>query len=275
MLNAEIFRYVLQKYDYFCKVRKWFVIIKPNSMDLNATLDIIIKDLNELREIIDDIRKYEGVPVLQIEIAKSKCKSAAEVIALLKNMPVSSATGSEEKKQKPEPIPANVEVKSEESPGENHIQLLNSFAGPEEKNKIEINQIKAPEMIPEIKKKPEMEVKRVQEAGIIADQFSNRPESYNETLGGMKHDDDVSEILKTKPLTNLSEAIGINDKFFFIREIFNGDQESYNGAISKLDSAGNLNDARAVMSGYIDESTDKEAIKQLMDLLKRKFHTNE
>jgi len=53
-------------------------------MDFNATIDLIIKDLQEAREIIDDLKKYPGVPVLQVELAKSKCKSAGEVIALLK-----------------------------------------------------------------------------------------------------------------------------------------------------------------------------------------------
>ena len=55
-------------------------------MDLNSTIDIIIKDLNEAREIIDDLKKYPGVPELQVELAKSKCKSASEVIALFKNL---------------------------------------------------------------------------------------------------------------------------------------------------------------------------------------------
>ena len=55
-------------------------------MDFNATIDLIIKDLNEACEIIDDLKKYPGVPALQVELAKSKCKSAGEVIALLKNM---------------------------------------------------------------------------------------------------------------------------------------------------------------------------------------------
>ena len=55
-------------------------------MDFNSTIDLIIKDLNEASEIIDDLKKYPGVPALQVEFAKSKCKSAGEVIALLKNM---------------------------------------------------------------------------------------------------------------------------------------------------------------------------------------------
>jgi hypothetical protein len=55
-------------------------------MDFNATIDLIIKDLDEAREIIDDLKKYPGVPVFQVELAKSKCKSAGEVIALLKSL---------------------------------------------------------------------------------------------------------------------------------------------------------------------------------------------
>ena len=57
-------------------------------MDFNATIDLIIKDLNEASEIIDDLKKYPGVPALQVELAKSKCRSAGEVIALLKIMKV-------------------------------------------------------------------------------------------------------------------------------------------------------------------------------------------
>ena len=55
-------------------------------MDFKSTIDLIIKDLNEASEIIDDLKKYPGVPALQVELAKSKCRSAGEVIALLKNL---------------------------------------------------------------------------------------------------------------------------------------------------------------------------------------------
>src|SRR5512136_2627765 len=64
-------------------------------MDLNATIDIIIKDLNDVRDIIDDLKIYPGVPELQVELAKAKCKSAAEVIALLKNLQTKSSSASE------------------------------------------------------------------------------------------------------------------------------------------------------------------------------------
>jgi hypothetical protein len=79
-------------------------------MDFNSTVDLIINDLEEARKIIDDFRNYPGVPLLQIELAKSKCKSAAELIALLKSSVVTEPeTRPENKpvsapKRKPEPI---------------------------------------------------------------------------------------------------------------------------------------------------------------------------
>ena len=57
-------------------------------MDFNSALDIIIKDLGEAAKIIGDLKNYSGVPAFQVELAKAKCRSAAEIIALLKEMPV-------------------------------------------------------------------------------------------------------------------------------------------------------------------------------------------
>lgn len=233
-------------------------------MDLNATIDIIIKDLNEAREIIDDLKKYPGVPELQVELAKSKCKSASEVISIFKNLLNKPVPAREEITVVPE------EVRHEKVP-EKPDPVVH-FPG---KDNIEVVEMHRPEASQEAKDKPVHPFKKPVESQIIADQFSNRPESFNEKLGSLKHEDDVLEILKTKPLLSLNEAIGINDKFLFIREIFDGDPELYNQAIMKLESVGSLADARAVIISYTGENTENEAIKQLLDLIKRKFPSNE
>jgi hypothetical protein len=85
-------------------------------MDFNATIDLIIKDLNEASEIIDDLKKYPGVPALQVELAKSKCRSAGDVIALLKSLgdviPVRSEKVQEKEK---EPETKKSEIKTTET----------------------------------------------------------------------------------------------------------------------------------------------------------------
>lgn len=239
-------------------------------MELNTTIDIIIKDLNEAREIIDDLKKYPGVPELQVELAKAKCKSAAEVIALFKSLP---GTARQEKDIKPVSVEESHREKEPEP-----VKTVREYHPPVVEQKVadivvkpEHEEVNVPSE-PVVKTAPVS--KKPAETAIIADQFS-QPASFNEELGSHKHGDDVLEIIRTMPLTSLSEAIGINDKFLFVREIFDGNQDVYNQALQKLESAGSLSDARAIIAGFTGEDNENEAVKQLMDLIKRKFPSHE
>lgn len=198
-------------------------------MDFNTTVDLILKDLNEAREIIDDLKNYPGVPVIQIELAKSKCKSAGEVIALLKTSKREEVIKTPAVKTAP-PAPVKQKV-----------------------------------VTPEIK--PEESVR-------IGDTFG-LTDRLNEQMGSMRDDDNVSDILKTKPLNNLADAIGVNDKFLFIREIFNGNPESYEQAITRLDNAASYSDAQQVLNSYTGSVKETGVVKQLLDLVKRKFPADE
>ena len=85
-------------------------------MDFNATIDLIIKDLNEASEIIDDLKKYPGVPALQVELAKSKCRSAGDVIALLKSLgDVIPVRNEKVKEKEKEPEAKKSEIKTTET----------------------------------------------------------------------------------------------------------------------------------------------------------------
>ncbi len=82
-------------------------------------------------------------------------------------------------------------------------------------------------------------------------------------------------MLKTKPITSLTDAIGINDRFLFIREIFDGNKDAYSQAITKLENTTSITDARAVIMSYTGENDENDAAKQLLDLVKRKLPSNE
>jgi copper chaperone CopZ len=233
-------------------------------MDLNATIDFIIKDLKEAGDIIDDLKQYPGVPELQVELAKSKCRSASEVISLFRNLPGNVTRIREETS-----VPREVTRKFKEPEKTNVSEHI------EEVNKIEIVESNVKDISAEANEKQAQTTKEPVESAIIADKYLNMPESYYEKFRGSKHEDDVLEILHTKPLQSLNEAIGINDKFLFIREIFNGNGELYNQAIIKLESVGNLAEARSVVMSYTGDNTENEAIAQLLDLIKRKFPSNE
>jgi hypothetical protein len=225
-------------------------------MDFNATIDLIIRDLEEAREIIDDLKKYPGVPVLQVELAKSKCKTAGEVIALLKTIKNNAVVEEKTVKVIEEPVrkelPVNKETESPKPEADSPKPLIT-------------------------KDEQEIHIKKPAESVIIADTFSHLSGSLNEQLGSRsrKTEEDIADLLKTKPISSLTEAIGINDRFLFIREIFNNNKDAYSQAISRLDHAESLCDASAIIMSYTGDNNDNEAIKQLLDLVKRKLHSNE
>jgi len=263
-------------------------------MDFNTTIDIILKDLKDAREIIDDLKNYPGVPQLQVELAKSKCKSAEEIIAFLKTYKPDPAPLQEVKRESPPSDLASkgnineslIEISDEDSSEIREHEVIEDslhkdpLSGKELEHIDELPFNKPDTVSPfageksdqtratPIEKKPK---DKKPETNIVADKFSHMSNIFNEQLGNLKNEDDISAVIKTKPVVNLSDAIGVNDKFLFIREIFGGSQASYDDAINRLNNVGNLTDAKAIIKSYTDEGDDNDIIKQLLDLVKRKL----
>jgi hypothetical protein len=232
-------------------------------MDFNATIDLIIKDLREAQEIIDDLKKYPGVPVLQVELAKSRCKSAGEVIACLKNIQ-SGLT--------PEIVKDSAVLEKKDEPAivsDNAVDKM-----PEKPEIVPKVQNELTELVAEAREAISQPAKKPVESTIIADKFSHLSNRFNEQLGSSRGPDEVSEMMKSKPLKNLSDAIGFNDKFLFIREIFNGNKDIYSQAIARLESVGSFSEARGLIMNYKGDENENEAVIQLLDIVKRKFPAN-
>jgi hypothetical protein len=220
-------------------------------MDFNTTIDIILKDLREVREIVDDLKNYPGIPKLQIELAKSKCRSAEEIIALLKTL-------------KPEEGEKGIDVKKfvEEQP-----QIKPPIK--QEPKLIEITDEEAEEKASDNKSPAASE--KISDSAIIADRFSGSSAILLDQFGDIKKEDDIASVIKTRRLVNLSDAIGVNDKFLFVREIFSGSQPLYEEAISKLNTASSFNDAKTIIMSYPGVNEENEVVKQLLDIVKRKL----
>jgi hypothetical protein len=239
-------------------------------MDFNTTLELIIKDLNEACKIIDDFKSYPAVPELHIEFAKAKCKSSAEIIALLKRQEnLASKPVQEEKKVTPQEIFTIEEtvVEEEKIP----VKTLNIA----EKQPVEelVKEVEIKEV--EVKPFAEKVVKTQQKpSSIIADSFTDMP-TINERLGNRKSEEDVTEIIKSKHINNLRSAVGLNDKFLLIREIFDGDKSKYEQAIAKLEEVASIDAAKAIISEYSNPDDENEAMVLLLDLVKRKLNPNE
>ena len=97
------------------------------------------------------------------------------------------------------------------------------------------------------------------------------------TLGDMleqSEDKSLAARLQRKPVSDLITAIGINDKFLFLNELFGGSMEKYNKSIRSLNGFSTLLGAKTYMSELQIEfqwDCTSDAYKKLNDLVERRF----
>lgn len=78
-------------------------------------------------------------------------------------------------------------------------------------------------------------------------------------------------IAESAPVTSLRGAIGINDRFLLLRDLFGGNEEAYEKAISAIDAFDNLDDCMVHIIENYSWRSGSDGAKLIMDLIRRKF----
>ncbi len=249
-------------------------------MDLKSTIGIILKDLKEARDIMDDLKNYPDVPEIQIELAKAKCRSAEEVLKFLSDKDFSlrgkenniiNSAASDIPEPDNEIIPDRdiIDVseisyfkKNDDAPEENK-----ESADSKDDNLSLIDEIVQPSDKPETETRKDV---KDQKRKIMADKFTQQS-SINERIAHKRHDSESAEAGKHKPVNNLTEAIGINDRFQFVRELFNGNHDLYTSTIEELNNAATIDEAFDILTVASKSNKESETFDLMLDLVKRKL----
>lgn len=91
--------------------------------------------------------------------------------------------------------------------------------------------------------------------------------SLNDSIGETKS---AEPPLTNGPITSLRAAIGLNDRFLFIREIFANNTDKYNTVIDKLDKLETIQQAVDYLKATLTLQKNETSMK-FVDLLKRRF----
>jgi len=242
-------------------------------MDINNAVKIILRDIEEARSILDEVGSTTHIT--EIDLVNARLHSAAEMLALLPRM-----TG------KAEPSPAVEEVKVEK-PAEifnKKEKTIEAEAKKEKPAKTEKQTSPTEKVTPQqnsetlvmetepavqTTEKPQSHDTAPSPQPIFADRF-DKDSVLGEQLSA-KPDNDLLTTLSAKPVEDITTAIGINDRFFFTRELFGGKQEEYYKVISKLNKANGLEEAMDILDNSVVGNPDVLAYTAFTDLLKRKF----
>jgi outer membrane biosynthesis protein TonB len=234
-------------------------------MDFIKAVGIIRKDLDEVSALLDQLSEIPGTHIAEIELARSRVHSATEMLKLLPRL-----------NELPVPQPAH---KEEPAKMVQQVVEVQTDAKPEvvDDVKAEVKAEQKPEVKVEVKAQPKPEVKAeaAAEKGkpILADKFS-AADTIGEKTTSVRQDEAITSALHSKPISDIGAAIGINDKFYFIRELFSGDSRAYQDTIKRLNSSASLGEAMKILDENTVMGSDPSAQSSFVDVVRRKFNIN-
>lgn len=211
-------------------------------MNYRHTIKAGLESLHEIEQMINEFSRQESIPAVEMDLVLQKIRNLYEVMLLLRQY--KNETGKEPIKEEGTSRMTKDEVSPvKEQPGDSASKM--------------------PETT---------EIKPEKEARTLSERFGKRTSLYDsihETVA-QKNSGPVGQ---AKPVTTISSAIGINDRFTFIRELFNNDHMAYEETIKVLDEASNFNEAYNYMIQQFDWDMDGETVQLLLDIIRRKYIT--
>jgi hypothetical protein len=236
--------------------------------------------------------KPENCSPLLVEILQTKARELQQELDLLKTTleinteiekPVQEIiyppTVAEIKKEETETEikepPKKSEPEKHKEPGETDAGIKTDIKSPqplsEEKKPAEIKpekgkvETKEKETIAGAKKE-EAPCTPKNEKTIVGERFRKEP-SLNERFTEITQ---KGARVKGKPVTSIKAAIGLNDRFQYIRELFSNNQEKFLTTVNTLDQFSSFIEAIEYLEGHFEWPKNETSLK-FMELVKRRF----
>jgi hypothetical protein len=253
-------------------------------MSYRHTLEAALESLHEIEELLGDFSHNEKIPAMDMDLALQKMRSLYDLMLMIRKQqevlpeetspasPVASSTlvapeapddlVPENKPMATPVMPPVAQPKA--APVEEKIipPVVEPAATPKEK---------APAAAPAESVRPAAHKEKPLKPGsqTLSDQFKGKT-TLHETLNHPFSREEETLAL-ARPVSDLLEAIGINDRFTFVRELFNGDTAAFENTVNILNDSANFNEAYNYMIQHFDWDMDSQTVQILLNIIRRKF----
>lgn len=273
-------------------------------MENKKFVKILLNDMTDLEEMIAEVKTRGQFDILEMEILHTRAKGILQLLQLLNGMepagvapqmPVQEKTdiepqeSQEEAETKTEPVRGEDEkaeiqnnVLSNETPGVKMKEKEETESDVEkEEPKTEVEEQPQHTEEPEVEKEiagpepvedknsgdVELEEEEVLEANHrLGDSFL-KGKSVNDII----NDQNKLEFkLSNRPVVSIQAAIGINDRFQYMRELFDGSSEKFARTVADLDRMNSINEAVKYLQQNFKWKKNETSLK-FVNLIKRRF----
>ena len=243
-------------------------------MEKEALLDIILQDLKELDRLLRTFSGKDHIPEAFIHLAQSKVSGIANEVGLLGSLAKSSSqtTAAPETTPQPESEPTPITAPAPEPEEEPKMEQTEELTE-EAQEQSEVESKEQPKVESKLQKPtvapPSSPEAPGTEKKVLGELLGKDRTSFNEKLGNGQGNGS-NKVLS--PITDLRKGLGINDRFFFQRELFNGSSDVMNQTLDQLNQMNSLSSAKSFLAANFKWKPDQEAVHAFMDLLERRFH---
>lgn len=262
-------------------------LIRNKKLINQLDLDLLMENTRKLYDTLCSVKcnmdvdsitmEVEGEEGLEGEI--EKIEDEEDVFESSKVLEIESSEIEEEYEEFERDFEDDIEEALEEEEG------LEGEEGLEEiEEEEELEELEGIEEIGEIGEEEEIEEEAELEGSVQGEQEDSGIRAYKKvytieshTLGDKlesAEDTSLAARLQRKPVSDLASAIGINDKFLLLNELFGGSMEKYNKSIRALNNFSTLLGAKTYMSELQIEfqwDCESDAYRKLDDLVERRF----
>lgn len=251
-------------------------------MDNKKLLKILVKDMNELEELISETKTRGTFDVMEMEFLHTRARGITQLLKMLSGFdtPVQKEIekkpeaavekiGTEIKKEKIELHEKKIDVPRkdivvEEIVEEKIEEVVQKEIEVEETGVVGKNETPPVEIKNEVELEEEVEdINSVQRLG---DSFL-KEKSVNDLLTDHNN---LEFKLSNRPVSSIKSAIGINDRFQYIRELFDGNADKFTETVSFIDEMKNIGEAVEYLRQSFKWKKNETSLK-FVGLVKRRF----
>ena len=151
--------------------------------------------------------------------------------------------------------------------------ILNFLNEREESQKKEEGTVRS--QTPEIKTSEKVSLDPLADINSTLKEKNDSQNSLNDRIGRNKLHASLSSKLQKNPINDLPKAIGINERFLFIKELFNNDSTAFTEAIKKLNNLQNFAEADHILHEELavkyNWKSDSIAVQSFLELVQRRY----
>ena len=227
-------------------------------MEIKGSLENALSEIDALRAKMSELTKRKDIHQIELDLLLQKLRELydflrslqpAEELNLIVKAEPEKPVKSVKKIEKPKPIGFKLE-KPEEIVKENAKETIDipasndtSHAEHEKHDHVHISG------------KNEESKKSVHE--LISETAHKKPAHIGATM-------------HSKPIHNIEDAIALNDKFLFIRELFGSNADLYKNTIQTLNNATDFNSAYSHIEKNFQWDPENETAQKLLELIRRR-----